>query len=234
MGAEAAYIGLILAAVGQGVQYEAQQDAAKTQSNFSVLNMQAQMAQASMQSKLATSQASLSAQQARNRERTGQQQANAARDQAEQVARISRINIGREMENQARVRSAMLARSGASGTVAGEGSQLDLLVEAASLATLENTESAYQANIAMRQLYRQAEGAQIGADEYGIQTGIELMQGEARASAARAAGVQANIRGLAGIDTARGASMSALGGAISGFGSLAFKGYDLGQQGAFG
>lgn len=227
-------IGLALGALGTGVSYYSQQEAAKTQQQFAVLNAQAAQVQASMQAQQATSQAALSAQQARNQQKAGEVQAAALRDEAEQATRVAQLNIGRQMEEQARVRSMMQAKQGASGAIVGQGSQLDILIESAQLAAQQNAESIYQVNNQRRQLYRQAEGAQLGADTNSLQAGIELMQGEARASAYRAQGVQAQIRGLAGVDAARGASMGALGGAVAGFGGLAFKAYDLNRLGAFG
>ena len=227
-------IGLALGAIGTGVSYYSQQEAAKTQQQFATLNAQAAMVQSQMQAQQATSQAALSAQQARNQQKAGEAQAAALRDEAEQATRVAQLNIGRQMEEQARVRSMMQAKQGASGAIVGQGSQLDILIESAQLAAQQNAESIYQVNNQRRQLYRQAEGAQLGADTSSIQAGIELMQGEARASAYRAQGVQAQIKGLAGVDAARGASMGALGGAVAGFGGLAFKAYDLNRLGAFG
>lgn len=233
MGPAIPLIGLTLGAVGAGVQYFSAQEAAKTQSQFASLNAQAAQVQAQMQAQQATAQASLSAQQARNQQRAGEVQAQALRDEAEQTTRVAQINIGRQMEEQARVRSMMMARQGASGATVGQGSQLDILIEQAELSAMQNAEAVYQTNVARRQLFRQAEGAQLGADYSSIQAGIEQMQGEARASAYRAQGVQAQIRGLAGVDAARGASMASLGSAAGNFGSLAFRAYDLNRLGAF-
>lgn len=228
-----AAVGIGLGAVGQGVAYYGQQQAARTQQQFALLNSQSQVTQSAIQARLATSQAALQAQQARNQQQSAAVQAAAARDQAGQVAKVAQVNVGRQMEMQARIRSLIRAKQGATGLQAGVGSQLDILEESARLAALENSESIYQANVARRQLYRQAEGAQIGADYASIQSGIELMQGEARASAAKVAGYQAQMSGLAGVDAARGASLTALGGAIGGFGNLAFQAFDLNRLGAF-
>lgn len=234
MGPALPIIGLALGAIGTGVSVYSQAEAARTQSQFAQLNANAAQVQAAMQAQQASSQAAISAQQATNQQRAGEAQAAAFRDEAEQATRVAQINIGRQMEEQARVRSMMQAKQGASGAIVGQGSQLDILIESAELSAQQNAEAIYQANNQRRQLYRQAEGAQIGADTASLQSGIELMQGQARASAYRSQGVQAQIRGLAGVDAARGASMGALGGAVSGFGGLAFKAYDLNRLGAFG
>jgi len=226
-------IGLALSAIGTGISFYGQHQAAKTQATFAMLNARAQSAQAQMSANVATRNAAISAQQQKNQQLAGEAQAAAYRDDAKQRERAARINISRQQEDQERFRAMLRARGGASGTVADTGSQLDLLEEAARLQVLENAESMYRTGVERRQLARAAEGAQLGAEYAGIQAGLDLMAGEARASGYRAQGVQAQLQGLAGASAARGASMGALGSAFAGFGNLGMQGYELHRLGAF-
>jgi hypothetical protein len=226
-------IGVALSAIGTGVAYYGQQQAAKTQETFALLNAQAGQAQAQMQSRLATANAAFEAQKTSNEQQAAQVTAAGLRDEAEQRTRAGQINIARQQEDQARFRSMLLARAGKSGTVAGTGSSLDILASAAELQALENAESHYQTQIQRRQLFREAEGVERGADFLGIQREINIMEGEARAGAYRAQGVQAQLQGLAGVQAARGASMGALGGALGGFGGLASNTYRDWRLGVF-
>lgn len=226
-----AIIATAVTAIGTGISYYGQQQAAKTQSTFALLNAQAQQAQASMQSKMAVSQAAFNAQQVANEQKAGLVNANALRDEADQRTRASQINIARNQEDQARFRSMLLARQGKSGTVAGTESPLEALKKTAELQASENSEMAYQTEIQRRQLFREAEGAERGANMLGIQRDITLMEGSARASAYRAQGVQAQLQGIAGVQAARGASYAAAGGLLSGLGqqgSTLYKDFRLG------
>ncbi len=234
MGAAIPLIGLALGAVGTGISYYGQQQAAKTQAQFAMLNAQAQQAQAQMQGNTARAQAQMQAVQTQQQQKLAQVNAQTLRGEAESAAAAARVNISRQMDDQRRFRSMIQARAGASGTVAGQGSQLDILLQTAELQTLENAEYAYQTEIQRRSLFRQAEGARLGAEQAGIQAGLDIMGGEARASAYRAQGVQAQLAGLGQVASARGASLSALGAAAQGFGQLGFQAYNLNRQGAFG
>lgn len=223
---------LVIAAVGTGVQYSAAQSAAKTQSTFNALNASSQAAQASMQARLASAQAALTAQESANQQAAGLANAGALKLEAEQSARESQINIARQMEEQRQFQSMLRAKGGSSGTVMG-GSQLDRLARSAELQAIQNGEAQYQTVQQQRQLFREAQGQELGAEYAGIQSDIDLMTGQAQASAYRAQGAQARIQGLAGVSAARGASLAALGGAITGFSGVASSAYSMQRMGAF-
>lgn len=227
-------IGLALGAIGTGISYYGQQQAAKTQAQFAMLNAQAQQAQAQQQGSIARAQASMQAAQTQQQQKLAEINAQTLRGEADAATRAAQVNIERQRDDQRRFRSMLTARGGASGTVVGQGSQMDILMQTVELQTLENAEYAYQTEAQRRALYRQAEGARLGAEQSGIQAGLDIMEGEARASAYRAQGVQAQLQGLGAVASARGASISALGAAAQGFGQLGFQAYNLNRQGAFG
>ena len=217
-------IGIALGAIGQGVAYVGQQQAAKTQALFANLNAQAGLAQSQMQGRLAIANAAFQTQQAKNTQQAGQVNADALRSEAEARTRAAQINIARKQQDQDRFNSMLQARGAKSGAVNDIGSPLDILSYSAELEQNENAEALYQNEMERRSIYRQAQAEELGADRAGIQGEIYGMEGLARASAYRAQGVQAQLQGISGVQQARGASMSAFGGLVGGLGGLAYQG----------
>ncbi len=220
----AAYVGLALAAVGQGVSYYGQQQAAKSSATFANLNAQAGLVQAQQQSRLATAQAALQSTQAGVQQRAGQVNAAALRKEADLRTQANKINLSRQMEDQKRFNSMLLARAGKSGTQTDTASPLESLVYSAELENQQNAETLYQNELQRHSLFRQAQAEELGADRAGIQGELYGIEGAARSSAYQMAGVQARLQGISGVQSANAASTGALGGLIGGIGNLGFSG----------
>lgn len=224
---------LVLGAVGTGISVYGQQQAAKASEQFNALNMQAELARTSMQSRTSIATAALNEQQQKNQADAATQNANAIRLAAQQKDQANKINIARQQEDHERFLSMMRARGGASGTVGSTGSALELLGEAASLQALERAEMAYQGENERQRLMYEAQGVEAGAEYASIQAGLTRMEGQATASAYRAQGVQAQIKGLAGIQAARGAYLNSYGTLATGLGGGVRDYFGLRQLGAF-
>jgi hypothetical protein len=95
MGAALPVIGLALGAVGTGLSYFSQMNAAKSAETFSMLNAQAGVQAAQQQGAIASLQAQLQATQAETAERAANDTADAARAAAESDAAVAQENIRR-------------------------------------------------------------------------------------------------------------------------------------------
>jgi hypothetical protein len=227
-------VGLALGAIGTGIQVYSGIQASKTQETYARLNAQSQLAQSQMASRLATAQAGFESQKSLNEQNSAIQNAAALASEAGNREKADRLNAERLRQDQLRFRSLMLAGQGKTGTVADTGSQLDILLNAAELQALETAENHYQGEIERRKIARERENVLAGGRYAGIQSDIDIMEGESRASGYRAQGVQAQIQGLAGIGAARGAMWQSIGSGVGDLSGLAWRGYQLRQSGALG
>lgn len=123
-------IGLIVGAVGAGLQYSALMSAARTQRQFALLNAQAGVQQATQQANMAALQSQLHSTQADTARRAAEDSATAIRSQVETERAVAQENIRRDCDEFARKLAATRAQAGGSGVDVTAGSPLDLLLKA--------------------------------------------------------------------------------------------------------
>ena len=222
-----ALAGLAISAVGAGVSYSAQSDAAKTSSQFGLMNAQAQ-AQASRQQ---AQQAMLSAEVQAASARAGQKSANnnaaAIQAQTEADSRIAQQNIRRSRDEFARTIAAMNAKGSDSGVLQTTGSPLDFLVAASQDEQLYEEEQGWAAGNARAAGLRSAEVARAGGDQLALNASLYSIQGAADMAAGRLGASQARLAGYGSAATAAGMRSSATAGALASAGQIGMSAYDL-------
>lgn len=224
---------LALGAVGTGLQFYGQQQAAATQQQFALLNAQAQSEAASMQSRLAMANAQLQQTQA-NLERSAQEvNAQALRGEADARTRAATENARREREAQREWMARLRAQQAASGLVDSTGSPLALLEKAAEQQQLSIAEGLYQTELERRTLFQEATNTDRGAAFAGIQGNLRYLDGLNQAAAFRQEGIQSRINALGTVAQAQASQAGALGGLIGNVSGLASSGYNFYRQGAF-
>lgn len=228
-----AIISAVAAAVGSGVSYYGQQQAAKSQEQFATLNAGAALQQATMQSRLAMANAQMEQQQASLEQAAQQVNAQALRGEADARTRAATVNASREREAQREWQAQLRARQAAGNVVDTTGSPMALLEKAAEDQHLAIAEGMYQNELQRRSLLHEAANTDRGAAFAGIQGNLRYLDGLNQASAYRAQGYQAQINSLGEIATARAGAMASTGQLLGSVAGQAKQGYDFYRQGAF-
>lgn len=211
-----AIIGGVLGAVGTGLSFSAQMNAAKTQSVFSNLNAQAGIQQAQQQGAIGSLQAQLQAQTAKTQQQSDFNNAEALRAQADNDARIAQESTRRGRDEFARQLAAANAQAGGSGVNVATGSPLDFLMKKASQEQQTEQDQQYQTNAGRVAGYRQAAGQELGGNVQGMNSSLFQLQSLSAVEEGRMGAIQARLGGLAGGAQAQGLRNSAFGGLISG------------------
>lgn len=211
-----AIVGSLIGAVGTGLSYVSQMNAAKTAETFSNLNAQAGVQAAQQQSSIAQLQSQLQAQQAATAKQAAFQNADAMRQQAEMDAKISQENIRRGRDEFMRQLSAANAQQGGSGVVLATGSPLDVLINAADQEQQVEQDQQYQTNAARVAGFRGAAAEELGGRVQGMNASLYQIQSLAAVDEGRMRATQARLGGLAGQSQAAGLRNQAFGGLISG------------------
>lgn len=215
-----AVLSLLTSAVGTGISYFAQRDSAKTQSLFANLNASAGLQQTQAQGRAMALQAQLKAAQESVAQRTAQKNAASMREGADAQIRVDQENIRKNrMEFQAKVASVRAGRAG-SGVVDTTGSPLDILVSASEDQALSEAEMGWMADNQRRKTYRQAQIEENQGKAHGINAGLAQVDGMAAVAAARMQGTQLELNRFGQIAGAQGMGYGAIGGLLSGLGSL--------------
>ena len=223
---------LVVGAAGTGYSVYSQNQAAKTQDTFALLNAQMGREQGQLQARLAMAQANIQAQTAQANERIGMANANAIRGDAEARTRASEQNIINTRADQERFQSTQRSMMSASGLVDSTGSPLDLLADTASAHQMQLAEMQYQTELERRQLFREADMTALGARMSGLDAGMETLKGMSQAAAARMSSRQATLNGYAGAAQADAMRSQAVATGISGAGSAIGSAYGFSREGS--
>ncbi len=208
------YIALALGAVGTGLQYSAQMNAANTQATFSALNATAGAQQSTQQASIAAMQANLQGVQAQNAQNAAQNNALAARQQADQDAAVAQENVRRNRDEFTRQLAQATAAQGGSGAVLATGSPLDFLMKEKDLQDQREQDAQYGINAARAHGYREAAGEELGGRAQGINASLYQLDALSAVETGRFGATQAQLQGLAGQATAAGMRSQAMGGLI--------------------
>ena len=220
---------LVVGAAGTGYGIYTQNQAAKTQDTFALLNAQMGRQQGQLQARLAMAQANIQAQTAHANERIGMANANAIRGDAEARTRASEQNIISTRADQERFQSTQRSMMSASGLVDSTGSPLDLLADTASAHQMELAEMQYQTELERRQLFREADMTAMS----GLDAGNEMLKGMSQAAAARMSSRQATLTGYSESAKANAMRSQAVATGIQGTGSALGSSYNYYREGAF-
>jgi hypothetical protein len=216
MGAALPVIGLALGAVGTGLSYFSQMNAAKSAETFSMLNAQAGVQAAQQQGAIASLQAQLQATQAETAERAANDTADAARAAAESDAAVAQENIRRIRDEFTRALAEATAQAGGSGAVITTGSPLDYLVTAADQEAQEERTATWVMGTARQRAYREASAIELGGKVQGMNASLFQLESLSAIQQGRTGAAQARLGGLAGRAQAGGMRSAAFGGLIGG------------------
>ncbi|RBP37010.1 hypothetical protein DES53_115151 [Roseimicrobium gellanilyticum] len=232
--------GLATSAVGVGMQYSAQKEAARNQEALARYNYAVQAQNIRQQQALAEWNA---------RAQAGQAEANAA--MARQAAEVNARNLEQQAqsvllqgtEEQRRTREehrrhmaiafARVAKSG----VAAAGSPIEVLAESARTMQLALNDAWYTTNTKREALLWDAKveryGGEIGAANYSGQASLLRAEGALAPIKARMDLRSAKYESLAGLNAASGMRSAAGAGLVSGMGTLLQSGYTMAYQGGY-
>lgn len=224
---------LALGAVGTGLNFYGQQQAAASQEQFALLNAQANLESTNMQSRLAMARAQMEQTQANLERSTQEINAQAIRGEADAKTRAAVANAARERQDQEEWNARLRAKFAKSGAIDTTGSPLALLEQAAEREHMAIAEGMYQGELERRQLFYNARETDRGATFAGIQGNLRYLEGLGQASAFRAQGYQGTLDSMGTVATARASRSAAVGGLIGGIAGLGSQTYDFYRQGAF-
>lgn len=213
------YIALAASAVGTGVSYYQQQQAADTQRRMAEYNYAVAAQNAEIQSKLAQYQAEANAAMAEAQLAAGLNNAQALRQQAGAVEAQGREDSRRQRTEFLRLQARQRARQAKSGIVAA-GTPLEILAETAGQMELTLSDAQYQTELERRSLFRQADLQTAQAGLAGIDKSLQLYRGEAARVGYRMDLQRAEIARLAGMSDAQGTANRATATLFSGISSL--------------
>lgn len=223
-------VGLILGAIGTGLQYSATMSAAKTQETFSTLNAQAGVQQATQQANQLALQSQLQAAQSGAAAQTAAENANALRSEVEVNSQVAQENLRRSRDEFTRKMAAQNAQNAGSGADVATGSPLDFLLAASEQQAQLETEQRWQDETARRAGFRQAAGVALGGRIEGLNATLHNLSADAALAEGRIAATQARLKGLAGKSEAAGMRFQAFGGLLGGLGSLGSNFYNFRQN----
>jgi hypothetical protein len=219
--------GLLLGGIGTGVQYSAQMDAARTQEQFSLLNAQAGVQQATQQANMAAMQAQLQQVQSQTAQAAAQDNANTARQQTESEAAQAQENARRQREEFARALAAQNAQVAGSGVNVATGSPLDFLLNASEQQRQVEADTQWGIENERRAGYRKAAGIALGGRVEGLNADLYALDSMAALQQGQMGAAQARLNGLAGQAQAQGMRSGALGSLFGGIGGLTYQGATL-------
>jgi len=224
-------IGIILSAVGSGLSYSAQMSAARTHEQFSLLNAEAGVQQATQQANLAALQSQLQGAKSDAAARAAADNANAVREQTEVESRVAQENIRRGRDEFARKLAVANAQAAGSGVDVSTGSPLDLLIKASDDQDMLEAEQQWYVGIGRDRGMRQAAAVELGGRVEGLNAALYDIEGQAALAEGRMRASQARLGGLAGQATADGMRGQAIGGLFGSLGNLGIQGAQLWEYG---
>lgn len=232
MGVETIIYGIALAvsAVGAGMSYSAQTSAAKSQSQFSLLNAQAGAQAARLQGRQQMLSAQIQAAAAGAQARSAANNAVAIREQTEMESRVAQENIRRSRDEWSRTLAGLRSQAGDSGVLETTGSPLDFLVKAAEDQQLMESEMRWQDETNRRAGFRKAAIEKAGGLKLGLDSSLYTIQGQANLAASKVNASQAIMNGYAGQAEAAGLRAGATSGLISNIGSTSMSAYTMYQN----
>lgn len=231
MGATAvAVISLVVGVTGSVMSYQASNAAAKSQSQFSLLNAQAGAQAARLQGRQAMLGAEVQAAGARAQSASAANNAAALQEQTEAESRTTSENIRRSRDEFSRTLGAMRAGIGDSGVLETTGSPLDFLVKASEDEQLYESELRWQDENNRRAGYRKAAIEKSQSNQLGLNASLFQIQGAADQAAGRIAASRATMAGYEGIAVAQGMNAGATASLISNIGSNTQSAYNMYQN----
>ncbi len=212
-------LGAIVGIAGTGISYFSQRSAANTQAQFSALNAQAGVQQATQNASVQSLQAQLQATQQQTQQQSAFETADAQRQQAEMDAKMGIENNRRGRDEFLRALASAQAQQGASGAILAEGSPIDVLMAAADTEDQQELGNQWQINAGRTAGFRQAANTELAGRGAGMNASLYQLQSLSAVQEGRDRAAQARLEGFAGQATAQGMRNSALGGLFSGVAS---------------
>lgn len=245
---------LALSAVGLGMQYNAQRQAAASSRVMADYNYQLAKQQAEVQAALMQQEASQNASLLEYQAAIQQRNASALQSQAANVLRgygqaadttkkAGVLEVNKDREAARRFLALQMAKVGESGTT-GAGSNLDVLAEAAGTLELRAQEMWTGIELETRKLHdigeAQAYELRNASTQEGMRAGMTLFQaanarwkGATAETGRRLAMYGADVERIGGYNQAEGYKLASYGTLFSGLSSMAGAGYSLYNSGAF-
>lgn len=231
MGATAlGVISLVVGVAGGVMSYTAQSAAADTQSQFGLLNAQAQAQSARLQARQQQLSANIQAASSRAQAASAENNAQAILEQTETESRIAQENIRRDREEFRRSIGAMRAGASDSGVLETTGSPLDFLVAATEDEQAYESEARWQDEVNRRKGGRLAAVERAGGAAAGLNATLQTLEGASAMAAGRVGAAQAKLGGYAARATAAGMRASAAAGLVGDIGSSGVSAIQLYQN----
>lgn len=228
MGATAlGVISLVVGVTGGVMSYTAQSAAADTQSQFGLLNAQAQAQSARLQGRQQQLSAEVQAASSRASAASAANNAQAIQEQTEADSRINQENIRRDREEFRRTVGLMRANASDSGVLETTGSPLDFLVAATEDEQLYESEARWADEVNRRKGFRTAAIERAGGAQAGLNATLQTLEGASAMAAGRVGAAQAKMGGYAAQATAAGMRSGAAAGLVSSIGDSGTNAYQM-------